>query len=68
NLDWMDRFSIPAPEGQASGTSYDLVLDGVHLSKARRKLGAERGILISFEADGVGASFGADVRILMRET
>ncbi|PSM54807.1 hypothetical protein C4L39_26310, partial [Clostridium diolis] len=23
NLDWMDRFSIPAPEGQASGTSYD---------------------------------------------
>ncbi len=74
DLDWINRyvfqFSAGAPSG--SGGPGDL-WDNVHLSKAKRRLGNDRGILICFEGFGFNPSefdklnIGADVRCLIKE-
>jgi len=69
NLDWIVRYVEPlAPTMPTDGTIFSLVLDTTHLSKARRRLGAENGILVVFETSNIIGDFAADVRMLLRET
>ena len=68
NLDWVTRAVAPVPLGTPAGTVFTLTFDFTHLSSARRRLGAERGILGVIETDNVAASISTDTRCLLRET
>jgi hypothetical protein len=67
NLDWIVRYAVPSATGSGALVT-NLVLDSTHLSKARRRLGNQTGILIVAETDGLAANFGADVRCLLRDS
>jgi hypothetical protein len=68
DLDWINRFVVGVPIGTPA-SSYELVLDTVHISKAKRRIGSDSGILLVFEnTDLTGTSGGAiDVRCLIKE-
>ncbi len=67
-LDWINRAIAPLV-GVPAETSIDWNLDNVHLSKAKRRLGANKGILLVFSTVASSGSirFGADVRCLIKE-
>jgi hypothetical protein len=74
DLDWINRFVFQFPELTAPGTGGPFGLwDTVHMSKAKRRLGNDRGILASFESfslspsTGESVSYGMDVRCLIKE-
>jgi hypothetical protein len=70
-LDWINRWVLPLPLGfNAAGDDiFFQNLDDVHLSKAKRRLGSDNGILIVAETKLVTNfwSISADVRCLIKE-
>ncbi len=66
NLDWILRTALPFNGPVGSITSVNL--DGQFRSKARRRLGSSRTVLLVVEALGLAVtSFTADVRVLIKE-
>jgi hypothetical protein len=68
-LDWVNRWVIPIPQGQSSLETIYNELDNVHLSKAKRRLGQDNGILLVAETKLLSNSWGisTDVRCLIKE-
>jgi hypothetical protein len=75
NLDWINRYVITFPATTVSNPSDGPgpTWDNTHLSKAKRRLGNDRGLLLVFEAGSETSSvieqFNAtvDVRCLIKE-
>jgi hypothetical protein len=71
-LDWINRYVSMWPQ-EAPNLIVSPSLDDVHLSKAKRKLGQDKGILCVFSTSvGAGApagivNFAADIRCLIKE-
>ncbi len=67
DLDWINRYVVPVPFSPV-GTIIEQPFDNVHLSKAKRRLGQDRGILLVFsQVGGFDVALGADVRCLIKE-
>ncbi len=68
NLDWVVRIVGVQPDGTAAGTLLNPnIFDNTHLSKARRRLGNQTGLLVSFETEGGTFAFAIDIRVLIKE-
>ncbi len=72
NLDWINRWVAIFPSGSNAGTfANPNIFDITHLSKAKRRLGNQKGLLLTFSAYTTGAvntiSFGIDIRCLIKE-
>jgi hypothetical protein len=70
-LDWINRWLFPIPQGfnPDAGQIFQPMLDNVHLSKAKRRLGSDMGILLVAEAKNTTNdwTFSSDVRCLIKE-
>ena len=69
DLDWIARQVACIPVGTPAGTQYESADGFSYLSKARRKLGASRGILCTVEASGTSivVNVSLDVRCLLQQ-
>jgi hypothetical protein len=68
DMDWICRWIGVAPQGTPAGTFLNPnIFDNTHLSKARRRLGNDRSLLIVYQTVDVGADFGLDLRTLIKE-
>jgi hypothetical protein len=65
--DWLIRQVMPVPPGLAAGSIITPSADWLTTSKARRRLGNTRGLLIVGEIVGVSASAAIDYRYLIGE-
>ena len=67
DFDWIVRIVSPIPASAPSANGNPNIFDNTHLSKARRRLPSQTGILVAFETEGVTASFAIDIRCLIKE-
>jgi hypothetical protein len=68
DMDWICRWIGVVPQGTPAGTQLNPnIFDNTHLSKARRRLGNDRSLLIVYQTVDVGADFGLDLRTLIKE-
>jgi hypothetical protein len=72
DADWIVRIVFPFHTLQPIGTAIGAnIFDNTHLSKAKRRLGSNSGILCVFEvastAAGAQLAFGIDARCLIKE-
>jgi hypothetical protein len=71
-MDWIVRIvGFIAPFALAGFAPNPNIFDNTHLSKAKRRLGSQTGILVCFAAGlgsgAPGVDFGIDVRCLIKE-
>jgi len=70
DFDWINRIIGIVPETTPAGTFLNPnAFDNTHLSKARRRLPSQTGLLVSFEGEGLTGTVyaGADIRCLIKE-
>ncbi len=69
-LDWINRYVQPVMAGSAAGSLFSGVLwDNAHMSKAKRRMGSDGGLLLAFEASATtgAVDVATDVRCLIKE-
>ena len=69
DFDWINRIVAPVVAGATVGFMNPNIFDNTHLSKARRRLPSQTGLLVVFEGEGLtnNQNYGADVRCLIKE-
>ncbi len=67
NLDWILRQVFPIASGLGSSVVISDVLDMHSRSRARRRLGSSRTVLLVVEGTGANFNWSADVRVLIKE-
>ncbi len=68
DFDWAARWVAAIPRNTPAGSVVSPnIFDNTHLSRARRRLPSQTGLLVSFETDGIQAGFAIDLRCLIKE-
>jgi hypothetical protein len=69
NMDWISRVVVPIPAGLAPSSFMGPVVDQAYVSKARRRLPTQTGLLLVWEGQGLNGFVEStvDVRCLIKE-